>query len=80
MIEILSRAHAKGKKVLNDLKLGTCIGRFPSGGAASMAVKRLISAWQRLEELKSQAEEEEEKQQQQEQQKTKPTKKQNKKR
>ena len=36
-----SRAHAKGKKDLNDFKFGTFVGRFPSDGAASIAVKRL---------------------------------------
>ena len=41
LIEILSGAQAKGKKVLNDLKFGIFIGRFPSDGAASMAVKGL---------------------------------------
>ena len=42
LIEILSRAHAKGaKKSLNDFKFGTIMGRFPSDGAASMAEKGL---------------------------------------
>ena len=41
MIELFLRAHAKGKKVLTDLKFGTFIGRFWSDGAASMAVKGL---------------------------------------
>ena len=30
------------KKSLNDFKFGTFIGRFPSGAAASMAVKGLM--------------------------------------
>ena len=42
LIEIFPRAHAKGKKRLNYLKFGTFIGRFPSDGMASMAVKVLI--------------------------------------
>ena len=37
----LSPAHAKGEKSLNDFKFGTFAGRFPSDGAASMAVKGL---------------------------------------
>ena len=37
-MEILSRAPAKGQKSLN---FGIFIGRFPSGGAASMTVKGL---------------------------------------
>ena len=41
VIEILSPAHAKGEKSLNDFTLGTFTGRFPSDGAASMAVKGL---------------------------------------
>ena len=41
VIEILSPAHAKGEKSLNDFKFGTFAGRFPSDGAASMAVKGL---------------------------------------
>ena len=41
LIEILSPAHAKGEKSLNDFKFGTFAGRFPSDGAASMAVKGL---------------------------------------
>ena len=43
LIEIFSPAHAKGGKKLNGFKFGTFIGRFPSGGAASMAVKGLIA-------------------------------------
>ena len=35
----------KGGKDLNDLKFGTFVGCFWSDGAASMAVKGLISAW-----------------------------------
>jgi len=41
LIEILSGTHAKGAKSLNDFEFGTCIGRFPSDGAESMAVKGL---------------------------------------
>ena len=32
-----------GGKGLNDLKLGTFVGRLPSDGAASIAVKGLMS-------------------------------------
>ena len=42
LIEIISRASAKGKKGFNDFRLGTLIGLFQSDGAASMAVKGLI--------------------------------------
>ena len=45
LIEILSPAHAKGRKGLDDVKFGTFTGRFPSDGAASMAVKGLIEAF-----------------------------------
>ena len=41
LTEMFSRAHAKGKKVPDDFKFGIVIGRFPSDGAASMAVKGL---------------------------------------
>ena len=41
LIEIFSRAHAKGKKDLNGFKFGTFAGRFPSDDGASMAVKGL---------------------------------------
>ena len=41
MIEILSPAHAKAAKSLNNFKFGLFIGRFPSDEAASMAVKGL---------------------------------------
>ena len=41
LIEVLSRAHAKGEKSLNDFKFGTFIGRFSSDGTPSMAVKGL---------------------------------------
>ena len=35
-------AHScEGRKSLRDFKFGAFIGRFPSGGAASMAVKVL---------------------------------------
>ena len=55
LIEVLLRAHAKdggggggagGRRSLNDFKFGTFIGRFPSHGASSMAVKGL--KWKRL--------------------------------
>ena len=42
LIEVLSCAHAKGGKSLNDFKFGSFIGRFQSDGAASMAVKGLM--------------------------------------
>ena len=51
LIESLSRAHAKGKKKqkkktkphnLHGFKFGTFVGRFPSDGSASVAVKGLI--------------------------------------
>ena len=41
--EVLSCVHAKGGKGLNDFEFDAFIGRFPSGGAASLAVKGLIS-------------------------------------
>ena len=41
LIEILSFAHGKGGKGLNDFKFSTFIGRFQSNGAASIAVKGL---------------------------------------
>ena len=34
LIELFSRARAKGGKKLNDFKFGSFIGRFPSDGAA----------------------------------------------
>ena len=43
LIEISSRDHAKGKKDLNGFKFGNSVGRFPSDGAATMAVKGLIT-------------------------------------
>ena len=44
LTEVLSRAHAKGQtKSPNDFRFGTPTGRFPSDGAASMAVKGLKS-------------------------------------
>ena len=43
LIEILSPAHAKGEKSLNDFKFGTFTGCFPSDGAASMGVNGLKS-------------------------------------
>ena len=41
LIEVLSFAHAKGKKVLNDFKFGIFMGHFPNDDATSMAVKGL---------------------------------------
>ena len=41
LIEVLSRAHSKGGKSLNDFNLGTFIGSFLSDGAACTAVKGL---------------------------------------
>ena len=47
LTEILSSAHAKGaqkkreKRSLNAFKFGTFVGRFPSDGVASRAVKGL---------------------------------------
>ena len=41
MIEVLPRADTKEGKSRNDFKFGTFTGRFPSDGAASMAVKGL---------------------------------------
>ena len=41
LIEIFSRAHAQGKKDLNDFRFGTFVGRFPGEDAASRAVKVL---------------------------------------
>ena len=41
LVEVLSRAHVKSGKTLNDYKFGTSIGRFSSAGAASTAVKGL---------------------------------------
>ena len=43
LIEVLSRAHAKGRKGLINFKFDTFIDRFPSDGAASVAVKGLMS-------------------------------------
>ena len=40
---VLSRVHVKGEKGLNNFKLGTFSGRFPSYDAASMAMKGLNS-------------------------------------
>ena len=45
LIEILSPAHAKGEKSLNDFKFGTSTGHFPSDSATSMAVKGLSIRW-----------------------------------
>ena len=44
LTEILSCAHAERAKSLNDFKFGIAIGRFPSDGAVSMAVKGLTLA------------------------------------
>ena len=41
LMEVLSLAHAKRKKVLNDFKFGIFIGRFPNDDARSTAVKEL---------------------------------------
>ena len=38
LIKVLSRVHAKRKESLHGFTLGTSVGRFPSDGAASMAV------------------------------------------
>ena len=42
LIAVLSLAHMKGKKVLNDFKFGIFIDSFLSHDATSMAVKGLI--------------------------------------
>ena len=42
LTEILSGAHAKGAIFFNDFKFATFVGRYPSDGAANMAVKRLM--------------------------------------
>ena len=42
-VEVLTRAHEKGKKVLNDFRFCTFTGRVPSDGATSMAAEGLIS-------------------------------------
>ena len=41
LIEILSRARAKGGNRLNDFQFGTFTGHFPTDAAASMAGKGL---------------------------------------
>ena len=41
LIEIFPRVHAKEEKILNDFRFGTLIGRYPTDGAASMALKGL---------------------------------------
>ena len=41
LVEVLSAAHSKGEKSLNDFKFDTFIGRFPSDDAARMTVKGL---------------------------------------
>jgi len=43
LIEVLSRAHAKGRKGLINFKFDIFIYCFPSDGAASVAVKGLMS-------------------------------------
>ena len=45
LIDVLSRAHAKGPQKLNHFKFGTFIGRSPSDDAASLAVKVLKVLW-----------------------------------
>ena len=40
--EVLSLAHAKVEKCLSGFKFGIFIGRFPSDGEATMAVKGLM--------------------------------------
>ena len=45
LIEILSRAHAKGKKSLKGFEFGGFIGRFPSNRAAGIAVKGSMLAY-----------------------------------
>ena len=47
LIELFSRAHAKGTRDLINFKFGTSIDRFPSDGAASMAVKGLTETERR---------------------------------
>ena len=42
LIEVLSLAQAKGKKVLNDFKFGIFTGHFPDDDTTSMAVKGLL--------------------------------------
>ena len=39
LIGVLSCAHAKRKKYLNDFKFGTSVGHFGSDGEASVAAK-----------------------------------------
>ena len=41
LMRIISRADAKGGKSLTGFKSGTFVGRFPSDGAGSIAVKGL---------------------------------------
>ena len=41
LTEIISHAHLKGEKSLNDFKFGTCIGWCPGDSEASMTVKGL---------------------------------------
>ena len=41
LIQVLSRAQAKGAQRLNNFEFGIFIGRFPSDDAASLAVKGL---------------------------------------
>ena len=42
LIEVLSRAHAKGKNGFNDFSPGAFIGRFQRDSAESITVKGLI--------------------------------------
>ena len=42
LVKVISRAQAQRRKSLDDFKVGTSIGRFPSGGEVSTAAKGLI--------------------------------------
>ena len=42
LIQVLSLAHEKGRKSLNDFKFGTFAARFPSDTMANMVMKGLI--------------------------------------
>ena len=51
LVDILSSALAKRGKSLNGFKFGTPVGRFSSDGAASRAVKGLMTVrgkWKRI--------------------------------
>ena len=43
LIKVLSGAHAKREKSLNDFKFGNSVGPFPSDGVASTEMKGLIN-------------------------------------